>query len=662
MPAAPRRPASRPAQPITGTVGRLRLRLRQPGAGSAPVAAASPAPIGAPANAASPAPARASTAARAPAPAAAAAALAPLLRAQHLLERQDWPGALQAVEARLRQAPHDLDALNLQAIAHAELGHTAQAENAWRALLAQQPHDRHTLSNLGRLLQKSGRLDEALTLLQRAVAQHPDHADAHLNLGVALAEAGRHAEALQSYRSCLALQPAHAQALFNLGKLQQDLADHGGAIDSYERALAANPRHAGALANLGFVHHYGAWFDPTTHRDRMRRLAAQAFGTDAARPAPRPHDGPLRVGLVSADFNFHPVGFFLASVLPWIDRERLHLVAYDNRRRADGMTAHLSQHCAAWHDISRLNDAAVAQLIAQDGIDVLIDLSGFTEGHRLALFAARPAPLQVSWLGYFATTGMPAIDYVLADPHCVPPGEEALFVERVWRLPATRFCLNPPTGLHENPVRPAPMRARGQVRFGCFQNLAKINRRVLQLWRRVLTALPEATLRLQSRQLSDAAQRAHFNARLDEAGLPLARIELAGGQSFRDYLDAHHDIDMLLDTFPYPGGTTTAEALWMGVPTISLALPGMLGRQGQGILTVAGLSDWVAQGEDDYLRIACHWAARPAALDALRRGLRAQVAASPLFDGRRFAADLADALWGMWRQSFPDMISAQAKP
>ena len=626
MPAPPHRPTARKAPPISGTLGKLMARNRATTAASK---SAQPAP-----NAA-------------------------LLRAQRHVERRELAQALQAVDAHLGQASDDLEALNLKAIIHAELGQAAQAESGWRALLARRPQDKHTLNNLGRLMQKTGRHAEALDLLQRAVTHHPQHPDAHMNLGVALDEVGRHADAMQSYRNCLALQPGNAQALFNVGKLQQDMADYAAATDSYQRALQVNPRHEGALANLGFVHHYKASFDPAVHRDLVREQGRKAFPTLAPRPVPRPHAGPLRVGLVSGDLRFHPVGFFLASMLPWVDRDRLCLVAYDNGRRHDGMTAHLRKSFSAWHDISLLGNEAVRQQIAQDQIDVLMDLSGFTEGHRLTLFAERPAPLLVSWLGYFATTGLPAIDFVLADPACVPPGEEALFVERVWRLPATRFCLNPPTLPPENPVTPAPMLARGHVSFGCFQNLAKVNRRVLDVWRRLLTALPNATLRLQSRQLSDAAQRAHFTARLREAGLPLARIELVGAQKFEDYLAAHQGVDIILDTFPYPGGTTTAEALWMGVPTVSLALPGMLGRQGQGILTVAGLSDWVANDEDDYLRIACHWAQRPAALNALRLGLRAQVAGSPLFDGRRFANDFATALWGMWRDVFPEITSAQ---
>jgi predicted O-linked N-acetylglucosamine transferase (SPINDLY family) len=355
----------------------------------------------------------------------------------------------------------------------------------------------------------------------------------------------------------------------------------------------------------------------------------------------------LRVGIVSGDLVGHPVGYFLESVLLQLDTARIELIAYTANPVVDTLTTRIKGHFIHWREIYTLNDQAVAQLIHSDGVHMLLDLSGHTAHNRLPVFAWKPAPVQVTWLGYFASTGLAEMDYLLADETGVPESQRSHFSETIWYLPDTRLCFTPPdTSL---PVAPLPGLGNGQITFGCYQNLSKLNDNVLATWGRIFAALPQARLRLAAPQLGDPAIAAQLQQRLGKWGIGEARVSLYGMVPRQDYLASYAEADMLLDTFPYPGGTTTCEALWMGVPTITLAGNTLLSRQGASLLTAAGLPDWIAQHEDDYVDKAVAFASDLPKLAALRANLREQVQSSPLFDAPRFARHFEEALWGMWQ-------------
>ncbi|RYF31314.1 MAG: hypothetical protein EOO23_02935, partial [Comamonadaceae bacterium] len=280
----------------------------------------------------------------------------------------------------------------------------------------------------------------------------------------------------------------------------------------------------------------------------------------------------------------------------------------------------------------------------------LVDLAGHTAHNRLPLFSWRPAPVQATWLGFFASTGVPEIDFVIADETGVPAAHTKNFSEAVRYLPDTRLCFTAPGSDSDIQPGPLPALANGHVTFGCFQNMTKLNDGVLALWGKVFSALPDAKLRLQSKQMGDAALRGEMRDRLARHGIDPSRVMLTGPSSRSVYLAAHQEVDVMLDSFPYGGGTTTCESLWMGVPTITLAGDTMLSRQGASLLTCAGLADWVAGSEENYVeRVQAHCADLPR-LAALRDGLRAQVLASPLFDAPRFAGHLQDLLQSLWQE------------
>ena len=545
----------------------------------------------------------------------------------------------------------DAESYNNLALALQEAGESEQAEAAYREALRRRPDLAAAHANLGRLYQATGRLAEAETSLRQATRLAPRLAEAHNTLAVVLKDSGRLVEAEASCRAAIASRPDYVEAHACLGAVLTAVGrlDEGEA--SFRRALQLRPEYLEARSALLYVHHYRAdrpVADDLEEARQYGRLAAQQakarFGSWNVPPMP----DRLRIGLVSGDLREHPVGHFLEGLLARFDRSRLEIFAYPTHRAGDATTARIRSHCDRWSPLAGVDDGSAARLIHADGIHVLFDLAGHSARGRLPLFAHRPAPVQVSWLGYFATTGVAEIDYLLADPVGVPSRHRHHFTERVWYLPDTRLCFTPPAA--QAKVAPLPALSRGFVTFGSFQNLTKVNDAVLSLWSRVLAAMPTSRLRLQSRQLADAAVRQQLAARLHAQGIAADRVSMHGPLSRDEYLAAHRDVDLILDTFPFPGGTTTCEALWMGVPTLTLAGDRLIARQGASLLAAAGLHDWIAESPDDYVDKAVALAADAASLATLRSQLRGRVLASPLFDAPRFARHFEDAVRGMWQE------------
>jgi predicted O-linked N-acetylglucosamine transferase (SPINDLY family) len=344
------------------------------------------------------------------------------------------------------------------------------------------------------------------------------------------------------------------------------------------------------------------------------------------------------------------VGYFLEGVLAALTSQasgRLALYAYPTRVFSDEISQRLRAHCrGGWHSAVGLSDEALAGRIREDGIDILVDLSGHTAHNRLPVFAWKPAPIQVSWLGYFATTGVAAMDYFLADPWTLPIEQEAYFTEKIRRLPETRLCFTTPEAKVE--VSALPALVNGYITFGSFNNLSKMNDAVVQLWARVLHAVPSSRLFLKYKQLAEESVRQSTYARFSAHGIAADRLIFEDYAPRANYLTAYHRVDIALDPFPFPGGTTTVEALWMGIPVLTLSGERFLARQGVGLLMNAGLPQWIASDHDDYVALAVAHASDLNGLSALRSRLRQQVLASPIYDASCFAQHFEAALRDMW--------------
>ncbi len=513
------------------------------------------------------------------------------------------------------------------------------------------PSDAETHNNLGIVFEDRGQLESAVASYSNALKLKPDFAAAHYNLGNALIELGSIDDAIASYRRALLIQPDFAVVHSNLGAALQDLGKHDEAVLSYRRVLEKMPDYNDTHSNLLFAMNSSSSFsaaecleEALRYGKSVAKKVTSRFTTWLCESQPQR----LRVGIVSSDLRNHPVGYFLESFIQQLDSSRVELIAYPTVDYADELTTRIQPYFSHWRVIFGLNDQDSANLIHSDGIHILLDLTGHTAKNRLPIFAWKPAPVQVSWLGYFATTGIAEMDYVLADEASIPKSHHAHFSESIWYLPESKQCLSQPK--IDLPISPLPALQNRHITFGCFQRLTKIEDATLKLWKKILTELPHAQLRLACKELGDTTVIGKMAQRLQRLGIDPARVMMSGATaSWQEYMARYAEVDMMFDTSPYTGTTTTCEALWMGVPTLTLAGNTFLSRHGTSVLNAAGLSDWIATSEADYVANAVSFAGDLPKLAALRAGLREQVRVSPLFDAPRFAKHFEKALWGMWQ-------------
>ena len=506
--------------------------------------------------------------------------------------------------------------------------------------------------NLGNALHAQGKVDEAIVFYGQALKLKPDYVAAHNGLGNALKTQGKLDDAVASYRRAIELNPAYAIAHNGLGntlKLQEKRTE---AVASYRQALTLDPNYHEAHSNLLLTLHYRP--DISLSELAVAHAEYERQHTEPLRTWWRPHenhrdpDRRLRLGFVSPDWGRHPVGFFLVRGLENLDRNQWEAVGYNDRVNADEMTARLQAATTDWRDVRGLSDEELAQRIRDDRIDILFDLTGHTAKNRLLMFARKPAPIQVTWAGYVGTTGLKAMDYLLADRHQVPPGAEVHYCEKILRMPDGYVTYDPPQ--YAPPVSPLPALQQGCVTFGSFNNPTKLNRRVFEVWAQILRRVPRSRLVLKYSGMDDASM---AKVRTDEfvsLGIDRQRIECLGSSPHPALLAEYQRIDLALDPFPYNGGLTTCEALWMGVPVVTCPGETFASRHSLGHLSNVGLTETIASTLDEYVERAVSLANDLPRLAALRAGLRERMAASPLCDGRRFAANLTILLRDAWKQ------------
>lgn len=572
-----------------------------------------------------------------------------------VIERQlqHFAPAIAFFEQAILRKPDFEDAFCNLANAQQAAGNLEAAEQNYLTALRMKPDFAVAHCNYGTVLQSRGLLDEAKEKYLHALRLEPNLHDAHTNLGVILNTTRQFEESIRSFQRSLDIKPDFGPAHVNLGNVLKDIGKVEESLASFRRALAIDPKNLQARNNLLFVLNYlneqsgELMLEEAKLFGEIVKQMATAYATWEVEKNP---DKTLRIGFVSGDLCNHPVGYFLVGVLQALSlgaSDHLMLHAYPTRAIIDETSKRIRGFCAGWRPAIGLPDEEFARLIRADKIDILFDLSGHTANSRLPVFAWKPAPLQVSWLGYFATTGVTEIDYFIADPWTLPDSQEIFFTEKIWRLPETRLCFTAPET--NVAVSPLPAMANGYITFGCFNNLTKMNDAVVDVWARILRAMPTSKLFLKSQQTGESTQREKLLMRFSKRGIPEERLILEDYGPREQYLTAYQRVDIGLDPFPYPGGTTTAEALWMGIPVLTLAGETFIARQGIGLMMNAGLAEWVAMDPDDYVQKALTHSTNIFALAALRAGLRQQVLASPVFDARKFATHFDEALRNMWR-------------
>ncbi|HOI16800.1 MAG TPA: tetratricopeptide repeat protein, partial [Geobacteraceae bacterium] len=507
------------------------------------------------------------------------------------------------------------------------------------------------LYNRGLCLQKLGKNSEAEEEYRRVLSLAPDCAEAHTNLGNLLALGGCLSESLEHYRAAAAIDPGSGAVLNNLGNAHAEAGDLVSAIDLFRKALEIEPFDPLTRSNLIMTLEYS----PETDRDSLFK-EARAYQDSLCAGLPRRFNHKnipdperrLRIGYVSPDLKRHPVGFHLLPALSHHDKSLYEVFCYSDTLKTDELTEELRACADEWREIVGRTDEEVEKEILCDGIDILVDLTGHTAFNRLLLFARKPAPVQATWLGYFNTTGLKAMDYVISDATTIPPGEEDWFTETVVRLPDSRFCYAPPS--FAPPVAPLPSLVNGYITFGSFNTILKVTDEVVELWSRVLHAVPASRLLLKARSFDSTETMDRYRELFARNGIGGERLDLRGSSNHPAMLMEYSEMDIALDPFPFSGGLTSCEALWMGVPVITLPGNTPISRQTRGFLRVLKMQELVARSAEQYVAVAKELASDLGRLSRMRSGLRARMAASPLCDGELFARHLEQAFREMWQK------------
>ncbi|WP_131989384.1 tetratricopeptide repeat protein [Chthoniobacter flavus] len=571
-------------------------------------------------------------------------------------ERGALDEAIVAQRRAIELRPDFAEAYNNLGVACKERGRTDEAVAAFRRSIELQPDFAETHNNLGNTLQECGRADEAIAAYRRALALQPEYAAAANNLASTLRSVGLLDEATAAIRRALELQPALSDIRNNLGNILKDQGDVEGAIGAYREALQLEPVHPATWQNLIYSLLYQPGGDETTIvREQERWSATLCAPFRPARPSypnARDPERKLRVGYVSPEYRDHVTGRNLIPLFRCHDHQQFDFVYYSGVFREDWLTGEFRQAADAWTSTVGVSDEALATMIRKDEVDILVDLTQHMGGNRLGAFARRPAPVQVSFAGYPASAGLETIGYRLSDRWVEGEGEKMADgkwqrarggTERVFLLDS--FWCYDPCGV-EVPVNALPARESGRLTFGCLNNFCKVNEPLLRLWARVLVAVKDARLVLSSPRGSHRQRTLDF---LERAGVAPRRVEFVEPCPRRAYLELYHQLDVVLDTFPYNGHTTSLDALWMGVPVVSLAGKPAVSRAGLSQLSNLGLPELVAHSEDEYVAVAARLAGASPRLAELRSTLRTRMEGSVLMDGAHLARQMEEAYRAMWQ-------------
>jgi len=560
-----------------------------------------------------------------------------------------------AFQGALRLKPDHSDALSNLGAVLSECGEFDQAIAAGQRAVQLNPNSAPAFNNLCNTLSQVGRLEEAIECGQRAIALRPNYLEAYANLAVALERSGQTDRAVDLYNQAIAraenptafLHVNLAGTLSSQGRLDE-------ALSASQLALKLRPMNSVAWSNRLLMMHFQCNVSPEEifqeHRKWERSCAMPLYPDRAPQPRdPNPRRR-LRIGYLSPDFRRHSVNYFLDPIFANHNHEQFEIISYaDQFQGADFATDRLRSFSDQWRDVTGHTDDAIADQIRADEIDTLIDLAGHTGHNHLLVFARKPAPIQITYLGYPDTTGLSVMDYRLTDALADPPGlTEHLHTEKLLRLPRTAWCYQPPDASPD--VEPTPALVNRYVTFGSFNVLSKINADVISLWSKILLAIPKSRLLMKNKSLNDSATLRRIQNEFARHGVTPDQLDFRSHiHSFEEHLQTYRHVDIMLDPFPYAGTTSTCEALWMGVPVITLAGQIHASRVGVSLLTNVALPHLIAGSPDAYIQIARNLACDPKRLNSMRMDLRQGFLASPLFDAVSFTRELERIYRAVWR-------------
>lgn len=561
------------------------------------------------------------------------------------------------LNCRRRQARAPSSSMRNEVLGLVRAGQVQRMLEAGRLLSESYPLDPFGWNVLGVALKLAKEYVQSFTALRLSAAASPDEVEPHNNLAAVLIANDSFVSAELAARRALLIDEKSAKAHELLGRALLGLAQTKEAVEHLMRALKLEPSLNAARSTLLFWMSFSDQFSPEQLREESRRFSRHTQVKRSLRYRDWSCDwapSKLRVGFISGDLRRHTVGQFSRGLFEELNSNRVELYAYSTNPTVDDLTEIIRPFFKQWRQVDEVtDDAALASLIHEDGLHILVDMSGHTAFNRLPALAYKPAPVQATWLGYSGTTGLPQIDYYIGDPWITPVRDDAHFTERVWRLPETLICLKQVDtgGVGVIPCGPLPASKNGYITFGSFNKLSKISDSVVAVWAAIMRAVPSSRLLLNAYELFYRRNRDDIVDRFSVYGIDSSRLILRDWNRTRlEHLSMYQEVDFSLDPFPYGGATTSIEGIWMGVPVLTLKGDRMVARLGEGINQNAGLQDWIAENTEDYIRRGIRFAEDVSMLESLRKRLRGQVESSSLFDTKRFAGSFERALWGMWSQ------------
>lgn len=568
--------------------------------------------------------------------------------------RNAYDQALECCKLAISIKPNYGDAYNTIGAISLDIHNLDDAERYFLEAINVDNKNASYLSNLGNVLKEKGLLNSSLEIHKKALKLNDKNSEIKNSLGVVQQLLGKFDDAKITFNEAIRLNPNEAKYHSNMGSVLRVLGDYTEAERSYRTAISLKEDNFVAYSNLLFL------FASSPYNETVYRVESQKFGKLATLRA-RTHGvmeqevksfRKKRVGFVSGDLRRHPVGYFLEALIIKLAESSLEIIAYPTTHVNDDLTNRIKPYFSSWKPITLLSDLEAYEKIRNDRVDVLIDLSGHTAGNRLPLFAFRPAPVQVTWLGFFASTGLKEMDFILGDQFVTPLSESANFIEKIYHLPDSYLCFTAP---NENiAVKILPALEMGYITFGNFNSLDRMNDDVVRVWARILTSVKHSKLFLKCKSLdSDSIKERTLN-RLNKAGISKSRVIIEGYTPRNEYLEAYNQVDIALSPFPYGGGTTSVEGLWMGVPVVTMSGSHFLSHLGESIAHNSGLSDWIASDEDEYVSKAIAFASDHGKLANLRSRLREKIESSPLLNAEKFASNFEAAIKGMWDKKFKD--------
>ena len=557
--------------------------------------------------------------------------------------------AKQLLQKAIRLNPNHADTHNNFGNVLIELREYEKAMDCFQKAIEIQPNFAQAHNNLGIVFNEFGNYEKAMDCFQKAIEIQPNFAQAHNNLGTALKELGKYQKAMSCYQEAIKIQPDNADAHYNLGIVLKELGEYQKATICYEKAINLKPDYVRAYSNMMLTSLYLEKVDPKYYLTKTKkfRFSLKPINSDLLlkyKFDDRPKK--LKIGFVSGDFQQHPVGFFLLDTLKHLKDKNLELIAYSNSQKKDSLSVKLKSHFTNWREITNQNDEKVVNQIRKDGIHILFDLSGYSAKNRLPIFINKPAPIQISWAGFLASTGIPEVDYIIGDPYVTPKDNVDHFTEKIFPLPNIWCCFSIPE--FEVKINELPAIKNGYITFGCFNNLSKINNEVIALWSKILKAIPKSKIFLKTKQLNDPYVKEKIINNFKKNNINSNSLILEGSSPRNELLATYNKVDITLDPFPYSGGTTSFETTWMGTPVLTKKGTTFVSRTTGSINHNCGMSDWIASDENEYVKKAVKFSTNLEQLSEINKSLRQTALESPLFNSLLFAKQLNSALWKMW--------------